>query len=61
MYSDERGNVKNKLITGQDSLNTRLRKLRIYAKYCIRVMAYNRRGDGVASDLACAYTDQDGK
>ena len=61
IYIDDRDNVRNKLIIGEETLNAELKKLRIYTLYCVRIMAYNRRGDGVASDLECAYTDKDGK
>ncbi|XP_068752195.1 uncharacterized protein [Montipora capricornis] len=59
IYIDDRDNVRNKLIIGEETLNAELKELRIYTLYGVRIMSYNRRGDGVASDLECAYTDKD--
>ena len=49
------------MIPGKNRTLFELRGLNVYTEYCVRVMAYNRRGDGLASDPVCAYTDTDGK
>ena len=52
---------RNRVISGEENTESELRNLKIYTLYCVRVMGYNRRGDGIASFPVCAYTDKDGK
>lgn len=61
MYWDDEGNVRDRIISGEENTHTELKKLRIYTLYCVRIMAYNRRGDGMASLPVCAHTGKDGK
>ena len=51
----------NRVIPGKNKTHAELKPLRIYTLYCVRVMGYNRRGDGMASLPVCAYTDKDGE
>ncbi|XP_022795633.1 uncharacterized protein LOC111334203 [Stylophora pistillata] len=50
---------RNRVISGEENTESELRNLKIYTLYCVRVMGYNRRGDGIASFPVCAYTDKD--
>ena len=61
MYTDDKKMIWNHLVPGKNRTHFELNGLNVYTKYCVRVMAYNRRGDGLASDPFCAYTDTDGK
>ena len=61
MSRDNEGMVWNRLIPGEENTHTELKNLSIYTLYCVRIMGYNRRGDGIASYPVCAYTDKDGK
>ena len=51
----------SRVISGEENTKAELKDLKIYTMYCVRVMGYNRRGDGIASLPVCAYTDKDGK
>lgn len=46
---------------GENITHVELKSLQIYTLYCVRIMGYNRRGDGKASFPVCTYTDKDGK
>ena len=61
MFRDNEGTVWNRLIPGEENTYTELKNLSIYTMYCVRIMGYNRRGDGIASYPVCTYTDKDGK
>ena len=49
------------MVEGENKTHVELKRLKIYTLYCVRIMGYNRRGDGIASFPVCAYTDKDGK
>ena len=61
VYTDVKGTAWNLLVTGEENTQAELKHLEIYALYCVRIMGYNRRGDGKASLPVCTYTDKDGK
>ena len=61
VYTDDEGTAWSRLVPGEENTHAELKKLRIYTLYCVRIMGYNRRGDGKASFPVCAYTDKDGK
>ena len=60
-YSDEGGSSWNLVVEGENNTHVELKSLQIYTLYCVRIMGYNRRGDGKASFPVCTYTDKDGK
>lgn len=49
------------MVEGKKITHVELKRLQIYTLYCVRIMGYNRRGDGKASFPVCTYTDKDGK
>jgi len=49
------------VVEGKKNTHVELKRLQIYTLYCVRIMGYNRRGDGKASFPVCTYTDKDGK
>ena len=49
------------MVEGENNTQVELNRLQIYTLYCVRIMGYNRRGDGKASFPVCTYTDKDGK
>ena len=49
------------MVEGENKTHVELKRLKIYTLYCVRIMGYNRRGDGIASFPVCTYTDKDGK
>lgn len=61
MYIDEMGNTYNTIVSGQDSNHVVLKNLHIYHFYCVRVLPFNSRGDGLASYPVCTYTDMASK
>ena len=61
IYTIGKKRTWSRVIPGKNRTLFELRGLNVYTEYCVRVMAYNRRGDGLASDPVCAYTDTDGK
>lgn len=60
MYSDEDGASWSLVVEGENNTHVELKRLKIYTLYCVRIMGYNRRGDGKASFPVCTYTDKDG-
>ena len=61
MYSDEDSSLWSLVVEGENITHVELKSLQIYTLYCVRIMGYNRRGDGKASFPVCTYTDKDGK
>ena len=61
VYSDEDGSSWSLIVEGENNTHVELKSLQIYTLYCVRIMGYNRRGDGKASFPVCTYTDKDGK
>ena len=61
VYSDEDGSSWSLVVEGENNTHVELKSLQIYTLYCVRIMGYNRRGDGKASFPVCTYTDKDGK
>lgn len=49
------------MIFGEENIKVELKDLKIYIMYCVCVMGYNRRGDGIVLFLVCVYIDKDGK
>lgn len=60
VYTTQEGLTWNLVISGEENTQAELKNLNIYTLYCVRIMGYNRRGDGIASFPVCAYTDKDG-
>lgn len=57
MYIDEMSNRYNTIVQGRDASHVELKNLKIYHFYCIRILPFNSRGDGLSSHPVCTYTD----
>ncbi|XP_001623142.2 uncharacterized protein LOC5501884 isoform X2 [Nematostella vectensis] len=58
-FLDEEGNFYNKVLQGKNATHTTLHGLDKYHYYCVRIIPFSRRGDGLAAGPVCAYTDTD--
>lgn len=62
IYQDEQKGVSwSTIVSGENSAYYEIKRLAIYTRFCVRVMAYNHRGDGVASFPKCLFTDASGE
>lgn len=60
LYKDEMGNSYSTVVNGAESDRRELNNLLVYHEYCIRVIPFSTRGDGLATTPVCVYTDQGG-
>ena len=48
-------------VLGQNNLTWVIEELEKFTNYCIKIVGFNRKGDGKQSNWVCTMTDEDGK